>query len=327
MNSRTKNFIIFFVGAIIIVFSIRVFSYWLIGEQNRAVSRNWTPFQSSYFNIAFKVPLGFEVKDTPNQILIAKSPFIITSIGSNNAFFTLTKYSQEFNREERINYYQHFLKDTSQRNTLLGDKIFPIIYGNDTGRFEGKSAGKVTVIFLNEGWLEVIERPMGTDQSFDAYETGSDILNTLKFTSIPTATQRLEVPFTFVGKRPTGPNADLYKGSVVVEGEYQEWYPETMGGGILFFKVDEQYRAKLPIKYGEHGQVFIFDNDPAAKQMLKVNESVFNNKSICKLSGRAKIEIEDYTTELLEGDVWDHTKLVQVISSTSQTTKTCSERQ
>jgi hypothetical protein len=143
----------------------------------------------------------------------------------------------------------------------------------------------------------------------------------------PTPTQRPEEPFVFIGKRSTGSNADLYKGYVIVEGEYYEYYPETLGGGVLFFKVDEQYKTKLPKKYGEHSTHFFFDNDSVAKQMLKVDESVFSNKSICKLSGRAKIAIEDYTVELLEGAVWDHTKLVQVINSTPQTTETCQGRQ
>lgn len=146
-------------------------------------------------------------------------------------------------------------------------------------------------------------------------------------TPTPTATQRSEEPFVFAGKRPSGSNADLYKGYVIVEGEYYEYYPETLGGGILFFKVASQYKTKLPKKYGEHSDFFAFDNDSTAKQILKVNESVFNNKSICKLSGRAKIAIEDYIVELLESAVWNHTKLVQVISSTTQTTETCSERQ
>lgn len=146
-------------------------------------------------------------------------------------------------------------------------------------------------------------------------------------TPTPTSTQRSEEPFVFLGKRSSGSNADLYKGYVIVEGEYSEFYPETLGGGILFFKVDSQYKTKLPKKYGEHGWLFAFDNDSIAKQMLKVDESVFDNKSVCNLSGRAKIAIEDYTVELLEAEVWDHTNLVQVVSSTSQTTETCSERQ
>lgn len=142
-----------------------------------------------------------------------------------------------------------------------------------------------------------------------------------------TPTQKPETPLVFFGKIPTGPNAELYKGYIVVEGEYYEYYPETLGGGILFFKVDEKDKPKLPKKYGEYGEIFAFDNHSAAKQMLNINESVFDNKSVCKLSGRAKIAIEDYTLKLLESAVWDSAKLAQVISFTQQTTETCLERQ
>ena len=141
-----------------------------------------------------------------------------------------------------------------------------------------------------------------------------------------TTTERLEEPFVFVGKRTTGSNADLYKGYVIVEGEYYEYYPETLGGGFLFFKVDVQYKTKLPKKYGEYGERFALDSESSAKQMFKINESVFGDKSICRLFGRAKIAIEDYTVELLESAVWDHAKLVKVLSSTPQTTETCTER-
>jgi hypothetical protein len=189
----------------------------------------------------------------------------------------------------------------------------------------------VVVILLGAaGYLALVKKSLPIAQQISTSTPTSTktltLAPTTTSTSTPITTQRSEESFIFVGKRPTGSNADLYKGYVIVEGEYYEYYPETLGGGILFFKLDEQYRNKLPKKYGEHSQYFAFDNDLSAKQMLKINESVFKDKSICKLSGRAKIAIENYTAELIEGDVWDHTKLAQVISSTAQTTETCSER-
>ena len=184
----------------------------------------------------------------------------------------------------------------------------------------------VAVIASAAGYFTLVKKPEIAQPNTQSNTQTSPKSNQAP-TPRPTATQRLEEPFVFLGKRTSGSNADLYKGHVIVEGEYYEYYAETLGGGVLFFKVDSQYKTKLPKKYGEHNEVFAFDNVSVAKQMLKVNESVFNNKSICKLSGRAKIAIEDYTVELLESEVWDHTKLVQVISSTTQTTKICSERQ
>ncbi len=123
-----------------------------------------------------------------------------------------------------------------------------------------------------------------------------------------------EKRFAFAGKRQTGSNAELYTGYVIVEGEYFESYPEALNGRRLIFKVDEQYKAKMPLKYGEHSGYFIFDNEVVAKQMLKIDELAFNDASVCKLSGRAKIAIKDYTIELMEGEMFDYTNLVQVIS-------------
>lgn len=132
-----------------------------------------------------------------------------------------------------------------------------------------------------------------------------------------------EKPFVFSGKRSTGSNAELYKGYVIVEGEYFESYPEALNGRKLVFKVDEQYKAKMPLKYGEHSGYFVFDNEVVAKQMLKIDESAFNDASVCKLSGRAKIAIKDYTVELMEGEMFDHTSLAQVVSLTPQVAEIC----
>lgn len=132
-----------------------------------------------------------------------------------------------------------------------------------------------------------------------------------------------EKPFVFSGKRSTGSNAELYKGYVIVEGEYFESYPEALNGRKLVFKVDEQYKAKMPLKYAEHSGYFIFDNEVVAKQMLKIDELAFNDASVCKLSGRAKIKIRDYIVELTESSVFDHTSLAQVISSTPQVAEIC----
>ncbi len=143
-----------------------------------------------------------------------------------------------------------------------------------------------------------------------------------------TETQEIvsEKSFIFKENRQGFPPAKIYQGSQIVEGEYSESYPETLGGGRVHFKIDEQYKTKMPKKYGEYSQYFIFDNDLEAKKMLKIDDSVFNDKSVCELSGRAKIAIKDYTVELQESEVSDHTNLVQVISSSPQVTKTCNYR-
>lgn len=138
--------------------------------------------------------------------------------------------------------------------------------------------------------------------------------------------QRLEEPFVFLGKRTDGPNADLYKGYVIVEGRYEKFY----GGGLLgngpVFYVDEQYKSKLPINtvYGERRSVFVFDNEDEANQAFQTNPISFLDESICQISGRATIAIRDYTVELLESSVLDHTELAWVLSITDKKNETCS---
>ena len=140
-------------------------------------------------------------------------------------------------------------------------------------------------------------------------------------TTVPADT---ETPFTLVEKRTYGPNASLYKGMVMVEGEYSVDYSDNIvGGGTLYFAVDEQYRSKLPKKYGEYSQSFIFDNELSAKQMLGIYDG---DKSVCSLSGRAKIVIEDYTAELLESSgIFDHTMLTKVLDKSIPTAAKCEE--
>ena len=137
--------------------------------------------------------------------------------------------------------------------------------------------------------------------------------------------QPQDEPFVFIGKRAgDGPNADLYKGYIIVEGRYEKFY----GGGLLgngpVFYVDEQYKSKLPIRYGEHSSVFIFDNESEANSALKTDSTFFLDKSVCRISGRAKIAIRDYTVELLESSALDHTRLSWVLSITDQKAETCS---
>lgn len=139
--------------------------------------------------------------------------------------------------------------------------------------------------------------------------------------------QRREEPFVFTGKRTSGSNADLYKGYVIVEGRYER-YRSTNGAPLsdkLTFFVDEEYRRKLPIKYGERSSVFIFDNKSEANEALQTNSTFFLDESICQISGRAKISIEDYTVELLESEVYDHTRFVRVLSTTDRKIETCSD--
>ncbi|MEI8096542.1 MAG: hypothetical protein WCG73_00330 [Candidatus Moraniibacteriota bacterium] len=139
---------------------------------------------------------------------------------------------------------------------------------------------------------------------------------------VPTSSvvaQREEEPLVFVKKVfENREGANLYKGFVILEGTYEESSPEGMGGGMLTFMPDKQYREKLPQKGSSN---FILDE--VSTEKIKIDNSVFDNKAICKLSVKAKIAIDGFTEQLLEAEVWNRATLVQVLSVSPQTTETC----
>ena len=142
---------------------------------------NWLPFKSSYFTLSFKVPPGFEVKEGQSFILVAKSPYYTRDIGDDNAFFSLTRYNQKNTRESELALYRKLLKNLQESNTIVDGSSFLTLKGDDWGRFEGDSAGKVVVVFFNASWLEIIERPADSDQNFNPIAIGNQVLSTFRF--------------------------------------------------------------------------------------------------------------------------------------------------
>ncbi len=146
------------------------------------VTSNWLPFKSSFFTLSFKTPSGFEVREDKNNILVAKSPYLTTDIGSDNAFFRLTRYDSNNTRESKLALYRKLLKNKQESTVSVDGSSFLILKGDDWGRFEGNGAGKVVVVFFDASWLEIIERPANSNQSFDPITIGNQILSTFKFT-------------------------------------------------------------------------------------------------------------------------------------------------
>jgi hypothetical protein len=142
---------------------------------------NWLTFKSSFFTLSFKTPSGFEVKEGQNYILVAKSPFFTTDIGSDNAFFRLTRYNSDNTRESRLTLYRKLLTNIQESMVIVDNSSFLVLKGNDWGRFEGDSAGKVTIVFFDASWLEIIERPANSNQSFNPITIGNQILSTFRF--------------------------------------------------------------------------------------------------------------------------------------------------
>jgi hypothetical protein len=145
------------------------------------INMDWLPFKSSYFTLSFKVPSGFEVKETQNHILVAKSPYYTREIGDDNSFLFLNRYDELNTRESMITSYKKSLKNWKESQVIIDGSSFLTIKGTDIGSFEGDSAGQIIAVFFNASWLQITERPANKDQDFDPIAIGNDILSTLKF--------------------------------------------------------------------------------------------------------------------------------------------------
>lgn len=140
-----------------------------------------TPFHSAYFTLSFSIPSGFEVKEDKNYVAIAQSPYYTRDIGDDNAFMRLTRYDRYRTREGQIALYRKLLKNFQESHTMVDGSSFLTLKGDDWGRFEGDSAGKVVVVIFEASWLEIIERPANKDQNFDPVGIGGQILSTFRF--------------------------------------------------------------------------------------------------------------------------------------------------
>jgi hypothetical protein len=142
---------------------------------------DWRLFKSSFFTLSFKIPNGFEVKEDANQILIAQTPYYTREIGDDNSFFNLIRYNKDDTKENKLSLCRKLLKNKQESNITIDNSSFLILTGEDSGRFEGDSAGKVNAIFFDASYLEIIERPANSDQSFDPISISNQILSTFKF--------------------------------------------------------------------------------------------------------------------------------------------------
>jgi hypothetical protein len=127
------------------------------------------------------LPADFEVRDRQNSIRIAKAPFYDREIGDDNAFFGLTRYNQYNTQESETARYRKLLKDLRESTIVIDGSSFPVLSGEDWGRFEGTSAGKVFVVLFPKSWLEVMERPANASQTFDPIAVSKQFLATMKF--------------------------------------------------------------------------------------------------------------------------------------------------
>jgi hypothetical protein len=142
---------------------------------------NLRAFSSQYFTLSFKVPTGFEVTDNPNAIAVSKGPLQEYAIGGGSAFLTLVRYDQYRSRDDEIALTRRLLKNQKESMITVDGEEFFMIEGDDYGRYEGTSAGKIVRIFFPKSMLEIQERPGNEDQDFDPITIGKQILSTFRF--------------------------------------------------------------------------------------------------------------------------------------------------
>lgn len=138
-------------------------------------------FTSQYFTLTFSLPSDLEVRESQDLISIAKAPYTTYDIGSDNSFFNLSRYSKQVTKADRMDGFRKLLLNKTESTITIDNTVFPTISGDDYGRFEGDSAGRVFVVFFEGSSLEIIERPGNEDQTFDPISVGQRILGTFQF--------------------------------------------------------------------------------------------------------------------------------------------------
>ncbi|MCK9186224.1 hypothetical protein M0P48_02170 [Candidatus Gracilibacteria bacterium] len=144
---------------------------------------DFTTFNSKYFNLSFQIPADFEVNDGQNYIAVSKGKYERSDIGSDNAFFSLQRFDQYLTRNDSISYARKLLKNKVESTVTIDGSKFLQIEGDDYGRYEGDSAGKILQIFFDKSVLLVQERPGNDTQNFDVLAVAKQIISTIKFSS------------------------------------------------------------------------------------------------------------------------------------------------
>lgn len=135
----------------------------------------WETYTNTKYGFSFKYPSGVEVKESGNNVLIAAGKVEEYAIGSNNAFMLINPnkdyYVEDNNR----------LKNTTQTTQTVGGLSVQVVEGDDYGRYEGDSAGKVRNYLFPDFMVHVEEHPGNTNPTVDVLTTVDRILSTFTF--------------------------------------------------------------------------------------------------------------------------------------------------
>ncbi len=172
---------IFFISIGVVVLILVLSLVVILRQPPKKQITNGQEFKSAYSTLTFVLPTGFDVIDTDGSLVIAKAPYTQNDSGSSNAFFVLNKYTDKETKDVREATYRRLIRNLAESTVKVDGKDYKMFRGFDWGRFEGDSAGRINVIFFDNSYLEIIERPANTDEKFDTIGTGLDILSTFKF--------------------------------------------------------------------------------------------------------------------------------------------------
>ena len=114
-----------------------------------------------------------------------------------------------------------------------------------------------------------------------------------------------------------------YEGKITLKGKYSENYPETLLGGTLCFRADEETGYLIPRDpnlYGEgqgdeRNPWFCFKDQDKAKKEFGINDQeVFSDPAVTCIQGEAEIEVSNYVVDKLESSVFDTAVLEKIVS-------------
>lgn len=121
-----------------------------------------------------------------------------------------------------------------------------------------------------------------------------------------------------------------YEGEITVSGVYYMYEPQTLLGGILCFRADEDTGYLIPREpdlYGEgmgdtRNPWFCFKNQDQAKKMfdLKMQE-IFDDLEVECIQGEATVKVSNYIVDSLEAAVFDTAKLEEVVFKETYSTQ------
>lgn len=177
---------------------------------------DWTTFNSKYFTLSFQVPAGFDVYDSQNYIAIAKGKYETYEIGSNNAFLTIQRFDQNFTKEKAIADARRLLKNVKESKITIDGSEFLKIEGDDYGRYEGTSAGKIIEIFFEKSILHVESGRSNPAPTFDVLATANKIISTIKFSSTANWKTYTNTQYGFEVKSPYNSNASVANATLSV---------------------------------------------------------------------------------------------------------------